>query len=364
MRIFFPNASIQHPPVTGGDVHRYQLIKNWTELGHEVHTLLPDQNPVTFKHAKRPWPVVREVRAADVIYCRLEVNPNAATGLSLWPWRAVIGRRTVLFWEFNLSLTDSPTVNPRSEAAIERALARLRKAARRVDGARCVAEGLSAQVQELLGISSTYTIQNASDPEMFRRDSATTRRLARNPAALQVISIGSNPNSHHDVKTIVEAAKLIESRGLPIELHVFGRSHLLFEEAAAGCLHLHGPISYFEMPGCLAQMDVGLALYQTNIDKASPLKLFDYLAAGCVPVASDAQPVREVLEPLRAGLFGNYDAETLCGTLAELHENRAQLEAMRERGRRLIEEEYNWRRVAEKTIDAFRDLQARRQFRH
>lgn len=42
MRIFFPNAKIEYPPAAGRNIHQYQVIKNFSELGHAVHSLGQD----------------------------------------------------------------------------------------------------------------------------------------------------------------------------------------------------------------------------------------------------------------------------------------------------------------------------------
>jgi glycosyltransferase involved in cell wall biosynthesis len=111
------------------------------------------------------------------------------------------------------------------------------------------------------------------------------------------------------------------------------------------------------LPKYLAAMDVGLVLYQRYADGLSPLKLFDYMAAGCVPICSTSQPMREVLDGTDAGLVGEWNETSLCDALLQLHRDRSRLATMRAAGRRLIETEYSWRRVAEKTLEIIRQAQ-------
>jgi glycosyltransferase involved in cell wall biosynthesis len=86
-------------------------------------------------------------------------------------------------------------------------------------------------------------------------------------------------------------------------------------------------------------------------DALSPLKLFDYLASGCVPVCSQSQPMHEVLDGKGAGLVGDWTGKSLCDALMALHCNRQRLQQMRAVGRQIIVQDYSWRRIAAKTVE-------------
>ncbi len=356
MRIFFPNARIAHPPTRGRDIHRFQLVKNLCEIGHEVHALLPDENPYTLKHSRSPWSVLRQLRAADVLYCRIDYGPNAATDLTLSRTRWLIPGRCVVVWEFNVSLEYSPLEErPRDE--VDCAVARLRRAAGRVDLAICVTRQLADEARELLGIANAHVVQNGSDPEMFRRDLPRPTQIQLQNDRLNVTFIASGPNPYHDTPLIREAAALAASNDWPIDFHILGGSESLFGADVPRNLHHHGPISYLELPNYLAAMDVGLVLYQRYADGLSPLKLFDYMAAGCVPICSPSQPMREVLDGTGAGIVGPWNAQTLCNELLAVHNDRLRLERMRTAARQLIMREYSWQQVAEKTAKLIRQAQ-------
>jgi glycosyltransferase involved in cell wall biosynthesis len=177
------------------------------------------------------------------------------------------------------------------------------------------------------------------------------------PDKLHAVSIGSNPNSYHDIALVEALGRSIDEKALPIELHLFGRSAELCSDHTPRSLRLHGRVSHLDMPRYLAHMDVGLALYNIPLDLGSPMKLFDYLASGCVPVCSEGQAVEEVLAGTDAGFVeAGWTPEKLSGVLMKLHQDRAMLEAMRTAGRRLVEQEYNWRRIAEKTMELLSQL--------
>ena len=350
MRIFFPNASIRYPPTTGGHIHVYQLTRQLRQLGHEIISVQPDQNPITCTRPRKPRHVLDALRTADVIYCRLEESPNNATRLTSPGWNLLIPDHTVVVWELNVSLTGAATVRGRSDSLRRRHLSGLQRSARRVDGAICVTKGLGRQATELLSIERVAVIQNGSDPDLFRREPEPDDRSATATNKLQVVSIGSNPNSYHDIELLEALCALIDARRLPIDVHLYGKSAELCGSALPCSLHVHGPVSYLEMPRHLSRMDVGLALYNIPLDLGSPLKLFDYLASGCVPVCSGGQAVEQVLAGNNVGLVASsWTPESLSKALLALHEDRSQLERMRVAGRLLVEREYNWTCIARKT---------------
>jgi glycosyltransferase involved in cell wall biosynthesis len=356
VRIFFPNASITYPPANGGDVHRYQLVRHLTEMGHRVRSLAPDRNPHAHQKPRNPLSVVHELRRCDVLYCRLEDRPTAATALTGGVFRPLIPKDVHVVWEFNVSLVGPLTQRPRSEREVQSSINRLRKQAKRVDLAICVTDALADESRNLLGIQRTVTIQNGSDPQMFQPDLPRPDDLPEPNGRLRVVSIGSNANAYHDMELVEAACQLIDQKQLPIDVYVFGNSSKLLKERSQSCLHVHGATSYMQIPKYLAAMDVGLTLYNIRADGNSPLKLFDYLASGCVPLCSESQPMRQVLDGTGAGLVRDWTARTLVDELMRLHEDRDALKTMRAAGRPIIEQTYNWRSVATRTVDAIASI--------
>ncbi|MBK1668950.1 hypothetical protein CKO28_13005 [Rhodovibrio sodomensis] len=62
-----------------------------------------------------------------------------------------------------------------------------------------------------------------------------------------------------------------------------------------------GAVEHTAIPGCLAQVSV--ALQPDVTPYASPLKLFEYMAAGCAIIAPDRANIREILEHERTALL-------------------------------------------------------------
>lgn len=348
MKILFPNASINYPPADGPACHRYQLIKNLSELGHHVITLSPDENPLTDTRRKSPMSVCRAMREADVIYGRPGERPDAVTRMTLPPRLWLIPRRTAVVWEQNRALTISLSPKPRSPEEIREHLMVFRRAARRVDAAIGVCRQASEELHDLLGIADVCTIQNGSDPDLFRPDVPRAAGLERRGPRLQVGWIGSHANDVHHHELIKGLCRIVDAQKLPIDVHVFGRTETLFPEPQPASLRLHGVIPYFDLPAYLAGIDVGLVVYRRPSDGVSPLKLFDYLASGCIPMCTPGQSVEEVLAGGDAGWVRDWTPESLAGALLELSKDHSRMVRMSHAARRLVETTYNWRNITKR----------------
>ena len=82
----------------------------------------------------------------------------------------------------------------------------------------------------------------------------------------------------------------------------------------------------------------------------SPLKMFEYMAAGVPIVASDLPSIREVLSEKTAFLFEADDARDLAEKIEMVLENK---EGAGERARKALKEvkKYNWEERAGKILD-------------
>lgn len=117
-----------------------------------------------------------------------------------------------------------------------------------------------------------------------------------------------------------------------------------------------GPRPHREIPALLPAFDV--ALVPAINPYASPLKLFEYMAAGIAPVAPDQPNLREVLEQGRnALLVAPGDGESLARALEQLARD-APLRAELGRAARATvrERDLTWRGNARRVVDAAREL--------
>jgi glycosyltransferase involved in cell wall biosynthesis len=360
LRLFFPNGSIAYPPSNGPQIHKYQITKNLTALGYKITTLSLDQNPAVAHVPKRPLSVLQTLRQSDVIYLRTGEGVNSATRLTAPAFRKLIRRDTAVIWEMNLDINMLVRRVPRSKRDVLRDARDLRYQAERVDAAICVTRAIAEQAREFLGIEHAYTIQNGSDPEMFRPDLPAMVHEETPQGVLNIAWIASEANAIHDTALVVEVAHLIEQRRLPLRIHAMGDTAALFPTPVPSSVVIHGPVSYLDLPRYLSSMDVGLVLYNLRYDGGSPLKLFDYCASGCVPFCSPGQGIEDVLAGSGAGYVQWWTAESLCEALEALRREPLTLQSMSKKGRELVEQCYNWKAIAIKTDRIIRESVSRR----
>ncbi len=96
----------------------------------------------------------------------------------------------------------------------------------------------------------------------------------------------------------------------------------------------------------------------TSYQYSYPIKLFEYMAAGIPFIASDFPVWRELVKGVKCGLFVNpLDQKDIAKAIQYLADHPDEARLMGERGRKLIEEKYNWKVEEEKILKLYAHLQ-------
>ncbi|HOJ52836.1 MAG TPA: glycosyltransferase family 4 protein [Syntrophales bacterium] len=152
---------------------------------------------------------------------------------------------------------------------------------------------------------------SGTDTELFRpiEKKAACARLALNPHHLYVGFIGSFL-PYQGVETVIEAAPHIIAQEEKARFLLVGDGPMKIKwERKVQEKHLHdffiftGQVPYEEVPFYLGVMDVCVAPHRGETNQSSPVKIFDYMAAGKPIVASDIEAVREIVEESHAALL-------------------------------------------------------------
>jgi len=126
-------------------------------------------------------------------------------------------------------------------------------------------------------------------------------------------------------------------------------------------LTLTGFVANSHLPIYQAAADVLLMPYETQIagsgggdsgDIASPMKMFEYLAAGRPILSSDLPVIHEVLDDSTAVFAPPEDFSSWKSTLERLHQDPGRCEALGKAAREKARQ-YTWRARAEKALDGF-----------
>ncbi|MWV60280.1 glycosyltransferase family 4 protein [Rathayibacter sp. VKM Ac-2754] len=186
-----------------------------------------------------------------------------------------------------------------------------------------------------------------------------TTRIVPGPArseAVPTVGFVGTLKPWHGVGTLLDAAARLE-RGV-VRLVVVGdgpEGAALREQALRLGLDVEftGAIDPEDMPRQLARIDIGVAPYGAGDDYFSPLKVYEYLAAGLPVVASRVGQVPRIVRHGETGLLVDpHDASALAEALRSLAADPALRRRMSAAARATAVAEHDWTRVLGRILDA------------
>jgi len=121
----------------------------------------------------------------------------------------------------------------------------------------------------------------------------------------------------------------------------------------------HGHVSREQVASLLNSARAGLVLFhpEPNHIDAQPNKLFEYMSAGLPVIASDFPLWRRIIDGAGCGLLVDpLDPAAIAKAMRWILEHPAEAEAMGQRGRKAVEQTYNWGAEAPKLLDLYNKL--------
>lgn len=189
------------------------------------------------------------------------------------------------------------------------------------------------------GAGRVEVLPNAVDPDRFQPAAAA----AQPPTAV----FTGRLRPWHGAVTLAEAWELLGQAAPP--LTVVGDGDGRDRLAAVGA-HVTGTVQPHQVPGLLATAQIGLAPYPADAPTYfSPLKVFEYLAAGLAVVASDLPGVADIAGDA-AVLVPPGDAEALAGAVRDLAADPARRSRMGAAGRAAVLAQHTWRHRAQHVL--------------
>jgi starch synthase len=194
--------------------------------------------------------------------------------------------------------------------------------------------------------------RGAGRVEVFPNAVAVERypRRPRRRRAASVAVFAGRVRPWHGVETVAAAWRLLGAAAPALVVAgEAGEARALLEEAGAELL---GAIPHAQVPAVLAEADIGLAPYAAGAPEYfSPLKLFEYMAAGLAVVAGDLPAVRAVVSRETAVLVPKGDAEALAAAVAGLSVDARRRERLGQAARTLVATEHTWHRRARRVLE-------------
>lgn len=341
MRILYSALDQTVPGTVGGSVHVRAVAEGLAALGHEVHALVSPgdeafpQGPVRWIAMAPPLgrKELRWARRRAVARLLRDIHGDAVIeryynfgGEGIFA-AAALGVSSML--EVNAPVIDyqgSP------KQILDRALVvqPMRRWRERICRSADVIVTPSAAILPAETPSSKVVVLEwGADTDRFRPDAAGALPFTRPSGTLAVFAGAFR--SWHGASNLVRAMKRLNERG------VSGLSAVLIgdgpelESVKAEAAGLHnvifpGAVPHDRMPACLAAADIGVAPFDVDAHGPlslgfywSPLKIFEYMAAG-LPVVAPALPRIASLAThgTEALLYDPSQPETLAGALAAL----------------------------------------------
>jgi glycosyltransferase involved in cell wall biosynthesis len=192
------------------------------------------------------------------------------------------------------------------------------------------------------GARRVRVVPNAVDPARHLR---AERRDGDPPVAVFAGSL----RPWHGIDCLTEAWALLGDAAPELLVVGDGPGRSLLEGAGA---RVTGPVAHAVVPRLLMRADLGLAPYAADApDYFSPLKLFEYLAAGLATIASDLPGVRDVVDEETAVLVPRGDARALADAVAALVGDPARRRRLGDAGRALVLAQHTWEHRARTILD-------------
>ncbi len=342
MKIAYINTDRDAPVFgrSGCSVHMQEALLAMLNLGADVHLfatrlgedLIHNVEPLTIhplprlvnKQGQSPLAINQTVRAAlekesedgpfDLIYERFSLYSHAAIEFAN-------AHRIPSILEVNAPLLEEAN----SRGALADSTGAEDAAMRSFRGATAITV-VSRQLGHIIeqhpsARGKVRVVPNAVNPARFIDVIATLPRDGF------VIGFVGALRSTNGFNTLIESFTNVAQQIPTARLLIVGdgpvREHLNRELGARGLterVHFTGQVAPDAVPGLLASMDVGVAPYPPlSMFYSSPLKIYEYMAAGLPIVASKIGQVAEIIEHEQTGLlFPPGDAAALTRVLCDL----------------------------------------------
>ena len=363
MRILYCATDQTVPGFLGGSVHVQAVAEGLASLGHEVHVAartgdsLPP-GPVWHRlGAPRSRAHLRLLGTHAVTRLASTVRPDVIIErYHNFGGEGVLAARRLglpVVLEVNAPIIDYPGSLKRTldRALLVEPMRRWREwLCRRAD---LIVTPLAAILPADVAASRILEVEWGADTERFRPGVTGPLPFARQPGQLVLVFAGAFRPWHGAVH-LVRAMRLLRDRGRSDVMAVMigagpEADRVRAQAAGLDTVVLTGPVAHDRMPACLAAGDIGVAPFDVAAHKQlqlgfywSPLKVFEYMAAGLPVVAPDIDRLRHIVRHEREGVLYDPSAPDGLANAVEVLSDRSLRHALGGAARARVETEFSW----------------------
>ena len=201
-----------------------------------------------------------------------------------------------------------------------------------------------------------HVVPNGVDPSRFGPDVCATR-----PAREGIFTVGfvGNMRPWHGLPLLVEAVEILHRRAPDTRLLLVGggQEHEtvradVSRRKLADATAFTGAVDRDEIPGLLASMDVAVAPYPQRPDfYFSPLKVYEYMAAGLPTVASAIGQLNQIIHHEQTGLLvPPGDAGALADAIDRLRHDPTSRRRLGRAARQYVMRHHTWDAVVDSIV--------------
>ena len=366
----------------GSAIHRWELARNLSKLGCEVHVISYTEiktrgvhiHPLTkkskIKYITHVIKLVKKHRF-DIIYAR-----NTMIGVvgflinNVWKSKLVFEVNGISLDELRLIENQSSTENKRFKYVKIKLLGYLEIfITKRADAVIVVTQGIKDYlINNGVDKNKVWVIENGANIELFipiKNSNVVDElrnRLRINDDENVVVFIG-NLAPWQGVEYLIHAAPLIIEKMQKTKFLIVGEG-MIKQNLMALCRALNvesnfiftGMVRYEDVPKYINISDVGIVPFIKD-RVCSPIKLFEYLSSGKPVVSSNIENIREILNKSKAGILVTPEDPTeLSYAIIKLLKDKQLREQMGNSGREFVVNNYSWEITAKKTKEVFESI--------
>jgi glycosyltransferase involved in cell wall biosynthesis len=202
-----------------------------------------------------------------------------------------------------------------------------------------------------------HVVHNGVDTTVFTRkgDREQLRRRLGFSMGMEVVGYIGTLDEHKYIENLLYAfAQLIQKRSTLYLVIIGDGPALSVLKALSTKLGIHaavrftGWINHRQVPDYLNCFDI--AVHHHAQDYMSPLKLFEYLAAGLPVVGPDIPAVREIFEDGTHLVLTTKNTDDIAAKIKFLLESKIEAEELAVRGRTLVLQYFTWQQNADRIL--------------